>query len=189
MANTLKTPIITADTKILSFDLEANGLHGEAFAVGAVVMSADGQIYDQFVGRTQIIGKTDEWVELNVLPAILDMEVTHSSYKHLRDNFWAWFLRAKDQSEYVLVNNGYPVEYRFLIQCQEDNLNERYWDHPFPVLDLTSFLVGRGDDVQEVKTEIMSNMKEQLSGMAHHPLYDAQVAAMCVFSSLGLTGK
>ena len=68
-----KTPLINNKTKFLCFDLETNGLHGEAFAVGAVVMDANEQVLEQFTGRTKIIGQVDPWVEQNVIPAIKDI--------------------------------------------------------------------------------------------------------------------
>ena len=184
MANILKTPVITTKTKLLSFDIESNGLHGDAFAIGAVVLDANGKVYDKFTGRSEIVGKIDEWVEQNVLPVITDMEITHSSYKHLRDNFWAWFVKAKKECDYVLVNNGYPVEYRFLLQCQEDDLDVRFWDHPFPILELTSLIVGAGKDVQETKIKVMSEQKDKLKGDAHHPYYDSVIAIMAAFKVL-----
>jgi hypothetical protein len=184
MVNILKVPKINKDTTILSFDLETNGLHGEAFAVGAVVMNADGEVIDEFTGRTKLIGKVDEWVEKNVLPVITDIPETHSSDKHLRDNFWSWFVKAQENSDYVLVSNGYPVEYRFLIQCQEDDLEKRYWDHPFPILDLTSILVAKGVASKEAKIKVMSSKKPKVAGAPHHPVYDAKVACLTAFSVL-----
>ncbi len=181
MSNILKTPAISSRTKLLSFDLESNGLHGDVFAVGAVVMDATGHVHEEFSGRTNIVGKVDDWVEKNVLPVITDMEISHSSYKHLRENFWAWFVKAKETADYVLVNNGYPVEYRFLLACQDDDLDNRYWQHPFPILDLTSMLVQTGQDVQHVKNDIVRKFKDDLTGSAHHPLFDAKLAARSAF--------
>ena len=180
-----KLPKLTSQTKILSFDLESNGLHGETFAVAAAVVDASGKVHDEFTGRAEIVGKLDEWVQDNVLGVISDMEVTHSSYKHLRDHFWSWFVKAQAASDYVLVNNGYPVEYRFLLQCQDDDINTRYWEHPFPILELTSLLVGAGLGVQETKAKVMSELASVISGSSHHPMYDSKVAAATAFKALG----
>lgn len=180
----LKLPAVTDKTKFLSFDLETNGLHGEAFAVGAVVVDAAGNIHDQFSGRAEIVGKVDEWVAERVIPVIGDMDITHSSYKHLRDHFWAWFVSAQEKADYVLVNNGYPVEYRFLLQCQEDNIDERYWQHPFPILELSSLLLASGQDIQGTKNRIMSTFVGESQGSPHHPVYDAKVAAGAAFMAL-----
>lgn len=183
-----KTPPITNSTKILCFDLESNGLHGEVFAVGAVIMDAAGNVLDQFTGRTKINEDIDEWVRQNVLTVIDDMSMTHGSYKDLREAFWRWYLQAEPKSDYVLVSNGYPVEYRFLIKCQEENLEERYWQHPFPILDLYSLLLQSDVDMAE-KSRLRNKLLEAGSFSQHHPLHDAKMTAMLAFEAFRKTGK
>ncbi len=182
-----KTPPLSEKTKILCFDLETNGLHGDAFAVGAVVMDAKGKILDQFTGRTKIIGQVDPWVEKNVLPAIKDMTITHRNHNDLREAFWKWFLPAESASDYVLVSNGYPVEYRFLIQCQEENLEERYWQHPFPILDLFSLIIQAGD-VSSIKAKLRSEMAQE-NLLPHNPFHDAITSAKAAFEAFRLSGR
>ena len=178
-----KLPSLKKATKILCFDVESNGLHGEAFAIGAVVSDSSGQIYDEFSGRTEIVGDTDQWVEQNVLPVMESMQITHSSYKHLRDNFWGWFVKAQEQADYVLVMNGYPVEYRFLLQCQEDDMQSRYWEHPFPILDLTSMLLMVGYN-QPAKNRLMQEVARSNNLSKHHPLHDAKITILAAFQAL-----
>lgn len=179
-----KTPVLNEQTKILCFDLEANGLHGEAFAVGAVVMDASGTIHDRFWGQCKISEPVDEWVKQNILPAVKDEPVTHGDAQTLREAFWRWYLQAEPGSDYVLVNNGYPVEYRFLLQCQEADLDERYWQHPFPILDLSSLLVQARQDKKTLRKDIMTKFKDQLNGSVHNPLYDAKLSALMAFHVL-----
>ncbi len=171
-----KTPHITRDTKLLCFDVESNGLHGQAFAVAAVVINLDGEVLDTFTGRTKIIGQVDSWVEQNVLPVITDMTITQRTSKDLRSDFWRWFERAQQEADYVLVSNGYPVEYRFLLQCQEDNLDERYWQHPFPLLDLTSLML-QLEPNGEKRTDIVKKLFDESGYSRHHPYHDALVSA------------
>lgn len=179
-AKIAKLPPITSQTKILCFDLEANGLHGPVFAVGAVVMDRSGKVYDELTLRCPIEGDTDEWVKGNVLPAITGMPITHKSYIEIRQAFWAWYIKNEPKSDYILVANGYPVEYRFLIQCQEDNLDERYWQHPFPVLDLASMIVQSGKDGSKLANEVIKS-----GGFSrHNPLHDAKVSALMAFKVL-----
>jgi hypothetical protein len=183
-----KTPPISKDTKILCFDLESNGLHGEVFAIGAVVMDANGKILDQFTGRSKINEDVDEWVQKNVIPVIEDMTISHGSYKDLREAFWRWYLQAEAKSDYVLVSNGYPVEYRFLIKCQEENLAERYWQHPFPILDLFSLLLQVNLEPGD-RTRLQKELLETSGFTRHHPLHDAKLSAMLAFESFKKTGK
>lgn len=176
MALGLNLPPINKTTRILSFDLETNGLHGQAFAVGAVLMNASSEILDKFSGRTEIKGDLDPWVEKNVIPAISDMPVNHHSYNELKESFWKWYLAAKPKCDYVLVNNGYPVEYRFLLECQEADLSERYWQHPFPILDLSSLLVMTGSRTPKIQAK------------RHNPVDDAVAAANAAFNAFRLAG-
>ena len=181
-----KLPKLGPRTRLLSFDLETNGLHGGAFAVGAVVMDSKGKVTDQFVARCPLDDEVDEWVQANVLPAISQLSVTHTDQKSLRHDFWQWYLRAEPGIDYVLVSNGYPVEYRFLLQCQEDDLDTRYWQHPFPILDLTSILLATGHD-PSAKSKLIGQIVQENKFARHHPLDDAKIAALAAFNALRLT--
>lgn len=184
MANKLKLPSLSEDTKILSFDLETNGLHGQAFAVGAVVVDAKGNIVDQFSGRTKIDGQVDEWVKANVLPVIEDMQINYKNYENLREAFWQWFKAAQEKSDYVVVSNGYPVEYRFLLDCQNANIEERYWEHPFPILDLTSLLIQIGEQSNYDKQNFVKEFLSEHTRKNHHPLQDATITALAAHKAL-----
>lgn len=184
-----KSPKLAPGLKLLSFDLEANGLHGEAFAIGAIVLdTATGEIVDKFTARCPLEGDVDEWVQENVLPAIQDMPVTCKDQRAMRQAFWEWYLQAESKSDYVLVSNGYPVEYRFLLQCQEDNLKTRYWEHPFPLLDLTSILLASGYDTA-AKNKLTARIVQERQLARHNPLADATIAALSASEALGLSKK
>lgn len=184
-----KKPPITKQTKLLSFDIETNGLHGKAFAVGAVLMDASGNVLDEFSGRSRLTEKVDDWVKDNVLPAIVDMPITHDNYEQMREDFWQWYLQAKEQADYVLVNNGYPVEYRFLLDCQEANLEERYWDHPFPLLELSSMMLMTDHDSNTSKRLLKKKLDEDFGRKMHHPVEDAKMAILLAFEAFRLSGK
>lgn len=182
-----KTPPITEKTRLLCFDLESNGLHGEVFAVGAVVIDASGEIHNEFTGRCKIEGQVDAWVEQHVVPKITDMPLMYANYKDLREAFWKWYLKAEEKSDYVLVSNGYPVEYRFLLKCQEENIEERYWQHPFPLLELTSLVLLVDNDL--AKNKQVAEIVRAGNYRRHHPLDDAKVSATLAFEAFGASGK
>ncbi|HSX24263.1 MAG TPA: hypothetical protein VLE74_04135, partial [Candidatus Saccharimonadales bacterium] len=158
------------------------------FAVGAVVMDVSGVVHDEFSARCRVITQIDPWVKENVLPAIADMPVTHDTYVEMREAFWAWYLQAMLQADYVVVSNGYPVEYRFLLDCQEADLTERYWQHPFPILDLTSLLL-QVVHQSESKHKLSSTIKKAGSYVQHHPLHDAKVTALMAFEAFRQAGQ
>ncbi len=188
MSNHLQTPAINSATSILSFDLETNGLHGKAFAVGAIVMDAGGTVLDEFSARARLTEKADDWVKNNVLPAIAEMPITHDNYEELREAFWAWYLQAKPKADYVLVNNGYPVEYRFLLDCQEANLDDRYWQHPFPILELSSLLLIADQISGATKRQLKKSLIDSSTHNTHHPLDDAKLAVRLAFESFRISG-
>ena len=189
MAKKLKLPPLGIDTKILSFDLETNGLHGQAFAVGAVIVDGQGDILDQFTGRTDIAGSVDPWVKENVLPVIEDMPINCKSYNELKEGFWNWYIEAEAKSDYVLVNNGYPVEYRFLLDCQEADIERRYWQHPFPILDLLSLLIQIGEEPHGNDNEFIREFFEKYPPKPHNPLWDATMAVLAAFKALRQSGQ
>jgi len=183
-----KIPELTEDTKILCFDLETNALHGQTFAIGALIVDASGKIHDEFTARVAIKGEIDDWVTGNVLPVIEDMEITHGTYEAMRESFWRWFVVAQEKSDYVLVSNGYPVEYRFLLDCQDADIEERYWQHPFPIIDLTSMLLllqkTHNIDKKTLSLQVQQNMVYRV----HHPLDDAKKAALMAFEAIKVSG-
>ncbi len=184
-----KHPPLSSKTKLLSFDLETNGLHGQAFAIGALVIDGTGKVYDELSARCPLKDEIDPWVKANVLPAIEDMSITHDNFETMREAFWKWYITHEPRSDYVLVNNGYPVEYRFLLQCQEADLEERYWQHPFPILDLASLLIQVGQNPLASKSKLAQKLIGSDGYIQHHPLHDAKIAALVAFEAFRLAGR
>ena len=184
-----KHPPLSRKTKLLSFDLETNGLHGQAFAVGAILIDGEGRTYNEFSGRCEFKEPVDEWVQANVLPSLAEMPITYASYEAMREAFWQWYVSNEPEADYVLVNNGYPVEYRFLLDCQEANLKERYWQHPFPILDLSSLLIQVGQNPLASKGKLAQNLLGDAKFLPHHPLHDAKVAALVAFEAFRLADR
>ena len=183
-----KTPQITKQTRLLCFDVETNGLHGQAFAVGAVVIDVGGKTHDEFTARIKIDGLVDSWVENNVMPVISDMQISHGSYKDMCDSFWKWFVDAQRESDYTLVSNGYPVEYRFLLDCQGADIESRYWEHPFPLIDLPSLLLGLGQLSETTKGKLAAEATKNEVFSAHHPLHDAKATALTAIEAFRQAG-
>jgi hypothetical protein len=179
---------LTRQTVILSLDVEANGLHGEAFAVGAVLMKLDGTIIDEFQARCPITTELDKWVQKYVLPPMKDFVQTHATAREMRDAFWQWFVAAKERADYVMVDQGYPVEARFLTTCQDDDIDARYWEHAYPQLDLASMLIQVGIKPNAVRNRLV---EDQLVGdnLQHNPRWDAWVSALVAIKALERAGQ
>ena len=180
---------ITPKTNFLSFDVETNGLHGQAFAVGAVLMRANMEIIDEFSGRCPIEGAVDPWVEKNVLPSIADLPTKYPDGLALREAFWQWYTVVKTQADYTIVNNGYPSEARFLIACQEDDLEKRYNEHPFPLIELNSLLLQVGVKPLALKKKFVEDEIQGQPPLHHHPRWDAWVTALAAIKALKMSGQ
>ena len=170
--------------KILSFDVESNGLHGEAFAVAGVLMDADRKILSQLVTRCPIVGPVDAWVSENVLGPMQSIPESAPDAPTMRAEFWQWYLVAKSQADLIVAANPYPVEARFLIACQNDDMPGREFDHPFPYFDISSMLYTLGYTTPTARREFVKKAVRGSSGDPHNALWDAKATAMAAISAL-----
>lgn len=165
---------------IVSFDAESNGLHGAAFAIGAVVLNAcTGDVLETFAARVADPEPLDPWVAANVVPKLSDLRITHASAREMRDAFWAW-LSARKESAIVVVDCGWPVEAGLLSACVADDPS-RAFGGPYPLHEVATMLQCAGMD------PLASYGEQVLPGQSHrqhHPVYDAHVSALCARMAL-----
>lgn len=165
----------------LVFDVESNGLHGQAFAVGAVLYDiATGRQYGSTHFRCPIEGDVDPWVGENVLPNLWQPE-NFANGVEMRTAFWNFLQQVKSncQDTYgveliVMADVAYPVETRFLAACQDDD-PDRAWNGPYPLHDLATWLLAAGYDTDVDRFE-MASMKDFDK---HDPMADALASAKC----------
>ncbi len=169
---------------VLCFDVESNGLHGDAFSVAGVLIDSDHQILSQFVSRCPIIGPVDTWVSENVLGPMKDIAISAPDALTMRNQFWLWYLAAKAQAQIIVAANPYPVEARFLIDCQNDDMPGRGFDHPFPFYDLSSMLYTMGYTTPSKRRAYVEKAVRGLSGDPHNPLWDAKATAMAAMQAI-----
>ncbi|MDB6140406.1 MAG: hypothetical protein JWO94_3478 [Verrucomicrobiaceae bacterium] len=175
-----------ARANILSVDVEKNGLHGPTFSVGAVVIDRAGMIVDSFRARCPIVGEPRPFVTREVLPALVDYVETHRDYKSLRDDFWAWFSRHKEQC-HVFADCGWPSEARFFIALAEDDLESRYTSGPYPLHDVATLMLACGAD-PDTNREDFVGIAVEMRGRKHDPWWDALVSARCALQALASLG-
>lgn len=75
------------------FDVESNGLHGEGFAVGWVIVDDEGQVIKSGYEACEPRGPIDPWVKENVLPSL--PIATQPNVETVRALFWAAWEEAK----------------------------------------------------------------------------------------------
>lgn len=168
--------------KLLCFDVESNGLHGPAFAVGGVVYDTiEKRVIDQVLYRTDSYTIDDKWVLDNVLPAMQNIAITHDIAEQMRNAFWLWLQYHMPSAPLVIVDVGYPVEARFLLQCQDDD-SHRAWEAPYPLHELASILLAAGMNPD------MSRFENKQSHLQHNPLEDARRCAALAAYALSTVG-
>lgn len=168
-------------TYIVSVDAESNGLGGEVFAVGAVLVEVRtdtpaGARRERWYGAIDCPAPVNLWVKENVLPHLLYR--THGTQQQMLESFWLWLDRTLERTKAtILVDVGFPVEARLICDLLRPD-PERAWKLNAPVLDLASLLVAHGFDGFNVPRE--SWAREQFGEVrwsAHNPTDDAEMAA------------
>lgn len=161
------------------FDVESVGLHGEGFAVGAVVLDLEGNQHEQvefscppYAARGSSEGFN--WVANNCPK----LRKTHQSPRQVRAAFWRFWLVWQAKSAVLVADCAWPVEARFLLDCVGDKPLEREWRGPYPLLDLACFLVAKGKDPLEKRERKPNEMPE------HSPLADALQSARTLTETL-----
>lgn len=170
--------------KILSVDVESNGLHGQPFAIGAIVTHDDG-VHALFEDACIIDGPVDPWVAANVIPVLgtpVPYRGTGHDYPTMLAQFAGWYDDQQDGNPLVIAHVAAPVEAR-LFADMVHVLGRDPFSGPFPLHDLATLLYAVGADplsVDGYRTAHglrMAGAYEEMS--PHNPLYDATVAETC----------
>lgn len=163
--------------KVISLDAETNGLWGQAFAIGAILYGENGEELDRFVGRCPIEGAVNPFVRDNVLPAMVNIPITHDYYEALLEMFFAWRAshRQTNNKPVELVHMGVPVEAQLYRDAHKFGIIGD-WDGPYPLVDISAipeiwdspegYLQGHGVSVDSAS----------YAGGTHNPLFDSAVA-------------
>lgn len=161
-------------------DAESDGLYGNIFAIGAVVVNAfTGISVAEFSGRIADIDEnvTDEWVTTNIVPLVRDLPVFsggRSDYQSLRKAFWKFWMEWKDKC-LCISDFGAPVEAFLFRMCVSDSQQKRMWNGPYPLHELGTGLLLAGIDPDIDRLELC-----KLEGLKkHNPLDDAKMIAEC----------
>jgi hypothetical protein len=159
----------------ICFDVESMGLHGPAFAVGAVVFK-DGIEIETLFARTKDFysirfdQEDFSWVNENVLPNL--EPPTHDSGLGMEDALWELWIRHSAEGAVLVADVIWPVEAKFLsdiINPYKGNFVERKWKGPYPLIDVASIFAALGEPPQTDRLE------DELP--VHHPVSDARRSA------------
>lgn len=162
--------------KFLSFDVESNGLYGQAFCIAAIVFDPKGEEMMRFVGRCPIEGQVDPWVKDDVLPALEGVRQTHECYIDLLQDYMSWRKTCKEQLDVVeLVHMGVPVEARLFTDAQKAGIIGTFGG-PCPLVDCSAIPEIWDSPEGYLRERNMDVDASQYDGGTHNPLYDSAVA-------------
>jgi hypothetical protein len=166
---------------IMVFDVESNGLYGEAFAVGVVVADCDGNIIDKLELKS-IEGEydvTDSWVKQNVLKHLKNMPCVKTNLE-LREAFYKFYMKHKD-SCIVYSDVNYPVETNFLADVAMDNVDERAFIMPCPLMDMATVENINIDRIEfyEKKNAFYIAQSPSIRKLRKHNPLDDAIASLC----------
>lgn len=159
--------------KILSIDVESNGLYGQGFVIAALLYS-NGKYKEVYCGRCEIDGATDEWVEKNVIPIIGNIPVTNKSYKSLLEEFIDFYMKNKEGAD-VIVHMGFPVEAKIFIDAHNLGLIGDF-DGPYPLIDISAYPeIGTSVDnyIMVNNIELSMPLDILVGTTTHNPIFDA----------------
>lgn len=163
------------------FDVETNGLYGEAFAVGYVVTTGDGTVIGEGIHHCWYNEAepdkndpsprlTEEFLTKFVLPAMINADC-HTPGE-VRGRFFEAWQKAKADADsigeplYLVADVAYPCETRFLLQVRNDGEPGEF--SVYPLLDNSTMLIAKGFD----PVATLSRRDDELP--AHNPLADAR---------------
>lgn len=157
---------------LMIVDAESNGLYGEILSVAAIVLDEQFVEVDSFYAERDLskIESLDPWVKENVVPLFKQEHVCPGEVE-LLEHFWDFWLPYQGRVR-AIADVTYPVEANLFRKCIEKNLAERSFLGPFPLLDLSTFLLAKGYDPLVDRHLLIDNP----IGDQHNALVDVRVA-------------
>lgn len=156
------------------FDVESIGLHGEAFAVGGVIVDRSGSVLEDFLFSCEpkFAKGNDEdrkWVGENVLPTLPGPNL--ETPLDVREAFWAVWERWRARGAIAVADVPWPVEANLLSACISDDRDGRLWSGPYPLYDVASVVLTTEKDPVASQSRLPDEQP------AHNPLCDARQSA------------
>lgn len=171
------------------FDAESVGLHGEAYAVGFVVVDAAGKEVEcggWCVSPESVRGTAPGvgWAQDNAWYGcgtgwgrfLADRECP----RQVRDNFWEKWIEYRASGAVLAADVPWPVEANFLCECVADQPRERELQGPYPLLDVASVRLAAGLDPLAAVDRLPSELP------VHDPLADSRQSARLLVEALAL---
>ena len=179
-------------------DVESNGLYGQPFCVGAVLMDPGGRVLADFVSRCPLDEVPEDIVEKKIIPALDKAGIRQDapSFQVLKDRFIDWYRSVTNPEGKnawtpppVWADVSFPVDVNFLrlIHTKSDlGANEdikRGWCPPFPLLDVATLIAATGLDPLVERKLYAAELIGVTAGTNHDPRWDAELSGLCVITA------
>lgn len=173
------------NNKIMIVDVESDGLYGESFAIGAVILNCEGEILDKFIGVCLDEEIKNQWVIDNVLPKLIDDTnlTRYETRRDLRKAFYKWYIIIKDLCS-IWVDFGAPVETNMFRLMIEENGKDT--DGPYPLHEIDTYLFAKGYKSDTHRYSLAFELiPDRLIGedLEHNPLYDAYISGLALIKA------
>lgn len=178
--------IFNNNNKVMVIDVESDGLYGESFAIGAVILNKDGSIYKKFSGVCHEEPIHNQFVLNNVLPSLKAKDIVeYETRKELRKVFYEWYMKFKDICT-VWADFGVPVESNMIRLMIDENGKE--FDGPYPLHEIDTFLLARGyksdlDRYDFIQDILPDYYKQEENKLKHNPLYDSYISGLALIKA------
>ncbi|MBR4341114.1 MAG: hypothetical protein IKP88_00125 [Lachnospiraceae bacterium] len=148
---------VIAGKKIMFVDAEVDGLYGDFLSVGAIVCDESGNelnVFDHYrnIEESEI---SDPWVRQFVFP-YMKTGCPEENENALLHSFWDFYCKYKDNSM-IIADVPYPVECRLFEKCVRMDFEKRFFEGPYPLMDLSSMLYAVGKAPLTDRTELIDN--------------------------------
>lgn len=169
---------MTLPPYFMVFDVESVGLHGEAYAFGYVVVGRDGVVAcagGRHVPFDEVRGGEEGmlWAARNARPGLgwSDAVSPAGSATRMRDSFWSAWRAWHAKGAVLAADCPWPVEANFLSACVADRPGRRWWEGPYPLVDVASVMLAAGMDPKAEYERLPDELPR------HDPLADARQSA------------
>jgi hypothetical protein len=172
--------------RIVCFDCESNGLHGDPFCVGAVLIDQAG-VESSFVGRCHMVRRPTDWTERNLLPALVDIPVVYPTSQELSIAFAWWLSDRFGEGEFTLWSDWcIPVDAKWIIRVMREAKDDVEWiNRPLVVHEVSTLLLAAGVREDTDREQYVSGELAGRTATKHHPLWNAEVSARVVRKVFG----
>ena len=163
--------------KIMSLDVESNGLWGNPISIG-FTLEDNGNVLKKVEACyiNEQAEKYDDWVMENVIsPLKENKEVLHfNSYLELLKWFAMEYIKVRDEYT-VLYHMGHIVESNLFKELRNNNLIGD-WDAPYTPIEISVLLGVNGFNPNSVDFLVKQGLIEKpAKSQTHQALYDAEV--------------